>query len=41
MKYGLLFQVVAIKKNGAVISVRDDSEDKVFIPGWCREVANR
>jgi len=37
----MIGQVVAIKKNGAVISVRDDSEDKVFVPGWCREVANR
>ena len=27
--------------NGAVISVRDDSEDKVFVPGWCREVVNK
>lgn len=34
-------QVVSIKKNGAVVSVREDSEDKVFVPGWCRELANK
>jgi len=36
-----MLQVISIKKNGAVISVRDDSEDKVFVPGWSKEAAHR
>ena len=28
---------MSIRKNGAVISVREDSKDKVFVPGWSKE----
>merc|ERR1719233_529795 len=27
-------------RNGAVLKVREDSEDKVFVPGWKRQLAN-
>jgi len=33
-------QVVEIRRNGAVLKVREDSEDKVFVPGWKRQLAN-
>jgi len=33
-------QVVEIRRNGAVLSVREDSQDKVFVPGWKRQLAN-
>jgi len=33
-------QVVDIRKNGAVLKVREDSQDKVFVPGWKRQLAN-
>jgi len=33
----MIGQVVEIRKNGAVVSVRDDSKEKVFIPGWSRQ----
>jgi len=32
-------QVMEIKRNGAVVKVREDSADKVFVPGWQREVS--
>jgi len=37
----MIGQVVSIRKNGAVISVRDDSQDQVFIPGWSKENKSR
>jgi len=37
----MIGQVVSIRKNGAVISVRDDSEEKVFVPGWSKENSAR
>eukprot|EP00092_Neocalanus_flemingeri_P010737 GFUD01011566.1.p1 GENE.GFUD01011566.1~~GFUD01011566.1.p1 ORF type:complete len:1082 (+),score=307.60 GFUD01011566.1:76-3246(+) len=33
-------QVVDIRRNGAVLKVREDSQDKVFVPGWKRQLAN-
>ena len=33
-------QVTEIRKNGAVLQVREDSRDKVFVPGWQRQMAN-
>merc|ERR1719228_3122130 len=33
-------QVVEIRRNGAVLKVREDSHDKVFVPGWKRQLAN-
>jgi len=32
--------VVDIRRNGAVLKVREDSEDKVFVPGWKRQLSN-
>jgi len=32
-------QVMEIKRNGAVVKVREDSADKVFVPGWQREMS--
>jgi len=31
---------VEIRRNGAVLKVREDSQDKVFVPGWKRQLAN-
>merc|ERR1719317_990983 len=33
-------EVVDIRRNGAVLKVREDSEDKVFVPGWKRQLSN-
>jgi len=33
-------KVLEIRRNGAVLKVRDDSVDKVFVPGWKRQLAN-
>jgi len=33
-------QVMEIRRNGAVLKVRDDCNDKVFIPGWKRQLSN-
>jgi len=33
-------QVTEIRRNGAVLKVRDDCNDKVFIPGWKRQLSN-
>ena len=33
-------EVVDILRNGAVLKVREDSQDKVFVPGWKRQLAN-
>jgi len=33
-------QVTEVRKNGAVLQVREDSHDKVFVPGWQRQLAN-
>jgi len=33
-------QVTEIRRNGAVLQVREDSKDKVFVPGWQRQLAN-
>jgi len=30
-------QVIEIRKNAAIVSVRDDSEEKVYVPGWKHE----
>ena len=32
-------QVVEIRRNGAVVKVREDSADKVFVPGWQRQMS--
>jgi len=37
----MIGQVVGIRKNGAVVSVRDDSQEKIFIPGWSKENEKR
>jgi len=37
----MIGQVVEIRKNGAIISVRDDSEEKVYVPGWRHESQNK
>jgi len=37
----MIGQVVGIRKNGAVVSVRDDSQEKIFIPGWSKENDSR
>jgi len=37
----MIGQVVEIRKNGAVVSVRDDSKEKVFIPGWSKQTNNK
>ena len=37
----MIGQVVSIRKNGGVISVREDSEEQVFVPGWSKENASR
>jgi len=34
-------QVIEIKKNAAIVSVRDDSEEKVYVPGWKHEYHSR
>jgi len=33
-------QVTEVRRNGAVLQVREDSQDKVFVPGWQRQLAN-
>jgi len=33
----MIGQVIEIRKNGAIVSVRDDSEEKVYVPGWRHE----
>jgi len=33
----MIGQVVEIRRNGAVVSVRDDSKERVFIPGWSKQ----
>jgi len=33
-------EVMEIRRNGAVLKVREDSQDKVFVPGWKRQLAN-
>lgn len=33
----MIGQVVEIKKNAAIVSVRDDCEEKVYVPGWKHE----
>ena len=33
-------QVTEIRRNGAVVKVREDSADKVFIPGWQRQLTS-
>merc|ERR550517_1815144 len=33
-------QVTGVRRNGAVLQVREDSQDKVFVPGWQRQLAN-
>jgi len=33
-------QVMEIRRNGAVLKVREDSLDKVFVPGWMRQMSN-
>ena len=33
-------QVMEIRRNGAVVKVREDSADKVFIPGWQRQLTS-
>jgi len=32
-------QVMEIRRNGAVVKVREDSADKVFVPGWQRQMS--
>jgi len=36
----MIGEVLEIKRNGAVLKLRDDSDDRVFIPGWKRQMAN-
>ena len=31
-------QVMEIRRNGAILKVREDSSDKVFVPGWQRQI---
>ena len=33
-------QVTEVRRNGAVLQVREDSKEKVFVPGWQRQLAN-
>ena len=33
-------QVTEVRRNGAVLQVREDSQDKVFVPGWQRQLTN-
>ena len=33
-------QVMDIRRNGAVLMVREGSVDKVFVPGWMRQLSN-
>lgn len=33
----MIGQIVNIRKNGAIISIREDSMEKVFVPGWSKE----
>jgi len=33
-------EVMEIRRNGAVLKVREDTQDKVFVPGWKRQLAN-
>jgi len=33
-------EVTEVRRNGAVLQVREDSQDKVFVPGWQRQLAN-
>merc|ERR1712121_158317 len=38
---GMVFcHVMEIRRNGAVLKVREDSVDKVFVPGWQRQMTN-
>jgi len=37
----MIGQVVEIRRNGAVVSVRDDSKERVFIPGWSKQNHSR
>jgi len=33
----MIGQVIEIKKNAAIVSVRDDGDEKVYVPGWKHE----
>ena len=33
-------QVTEVRRNGAVLQVREDSQDKVFVPGWMRQLTS-
>jgi len=37
----MIGQVISIRKNGAVISVRDGCPEQVFVPGWSKENASK
>jgi len=37
----MIGKVVEVRRNGAVLRVRDDGPDKVFVPGWMRKLANK
>lgn len=37
----MIGQVISIRKNGAVISVRDGRPEQVFVPGWSKENAGK
>ena len=32
--------VTEVRRNGAVLQVREDSQDKIFVPGWQRQLSN-
>jgi len=36
----MIGEVLEIRRNGAVLKLRDDSDERVFIPGWKRQMAN-
>lgn len=37
----MIGQVIEIRRNSAVVSVRDDSEEKIYVPGWRHENTSR
>jgi len=37
----MIGKVVEVRRNGAVLRVRDDGPDKVFVPGWMRKLSNK
>jgi len=37
----MIGKVIEVRRNGAVLRVREDGPDKVFVPGWMRQLANK